>query len=326
MLRYVQLWPLEFHNCGLLTSICYQIFPAFDYARAKHTTRIEDIGSGSNKTQRVIFESDDLSLQLDVVHFVGEHCDYTPEVIFEKTVQAEGEHLGEGVIAHFCLQEGQSTTFILRDTPAEHENTQISLREVDHMQQETTAFWYNWISRCKYKGRHRRHVDRSLMLLKLLVFEPTGAVVAAPTFSLPEAIGGGRNWDYRYCWVRDSAFTIYILLRMGFIDEAEAYMNFISERFRNSRASNGALPIMFSIHGDTELPEIELDHLDGYRSSRPVRIGNGAAFHLQLDIYGELMDAIYLYNKYGKPVSWDQWVAVREIIDYVSGIWEEKGE
>ncbi len=146
--------------------------------------------------------------------------------------------------------------------------------------------------------------------------------MAAPTFSIPEHIGGSRNWDYRYCWVRDSSFTIYILLRLGFKAEADAYMGFIMERLQ-SRGPDDALPIMFTIRGETDIPEFTLDHLDGYRSSRPVRIGNGAAFHKQFDIYGELMDGIYLYNKYGKPVPWDLWVAVRDLLDYVLTIKDE---
>jgi GH15 family glucan-1,4-alpha-glucosidase len=165
----------------------------------------------------------------------------------------------------------------------------------------------------------------------MMTYEPTGAIVAAPTFSIPEDIGGvryvsslrsedgsvadlTRNWDYRFCWVRDSSFTIYILLRLGFVAEADAYMEFISERLLKSRGPDGALPIMFTIRGETDIPEFELTHLEGYRGSRPVRIGNGAAFHHQFDIYGELMDAIYLYNKYGKPVTWDQWCSVREML------------
>ena len=138
--------------------------------------------------------------------------------------------------------------------------------------------------------------------------------MAAPTFSIPEDVGGVRNWDYRYTWVRDSSFTIYILLRLGFRAEADAFMEFIMERFTQSRLPDGALPIMFTIHGETDIPEITLDHLEGYRGSRPVRIGNGAAFHQQFDIYGELMDGIYLYNKYGRPVPWDAWKAVQSML------------
>lgn len=133
-----------------------------------------------------------------------------------------------------------------------------------------------------------------------------------------------RNWDYRFCWVRDSSFTIYILLRMGFTAEADAYMAFISKLLKTARQPDGALPIMFTIRGETEIPELELDHLDGYRGSKPVRIGNGAAFHQQFDIYGELMDGIYLYNKYGRPVTWEQWVSVREIVDYALKIKDGK--
>jgi len=123
-----------------------------------------------------------------------------------------------------------------------------------------------------------------------------------------------RNWDYRFSWVRDSSFTIYILLRLGFKAEADAYMEFISERILKSRSPDGGLPIMFTIRGETDIPEIELTHLDGYRGSKPVRIGNGAAFHQQFDIYGELLDAVYLNNKYGKPATWDQWVNIRQLL------------
>lgn len=123
-----------------------------------------------------------------------------------------------------------------------------------------------------------------------------------------------RNWDYRFSWVRDSSFTIYILLRLGFTEEADAYMEFMNQRFVHSLKPDGGLPIMFTIRGETDIPEVELDHLDGYKGSRPVRIGNGAAFHHQHDIYGELMDGIYLYNKYGKPITWDTWVSVRKML------------
>jgi GH15 family glucan-1,4-alpha-glucosidase len=231
--------------------------------------------------------------------------------------------LGDGVKARFTLQEGHSVSFVFRDIPEDSTGTpSIEPKFIEDLQRSTERYWFNWISQSKYGGRWREVVSRSLLLLKLLTYEPTGAIVAAPTFSLPEDFGGGRNWDYRYSWVRDSSFTIYILLRMGFTQEAEAYMTFINSRLLDSRSPEGALPIMFSIRGETDLPELELSHLEGYRESQPVRIGNGAATHLQLDIYGELMDAIYLYNKYGKPVSYDLWVSVRGMIDYVCTVWK----
>ena len=302
-----------------------EIVPAFNYARDTHTTRIiGPVGTAKDGevAQKVVFESKTLSMELHATVDCGDAPETEcPYVRYE--TKTELSPLGDGVMAQFRLTEGQAVSFILREHPAEEADEHISTALVETLQHDTTNYWFNWISKSKYKGRWREVVSRSLLILKLLTYEPTGAIIAAPTFSLPEDIGGGRNWDYRFSWVRDSSFTIYILLRMGFTEEAEAYMNFISDRFRYSRTPEGALPIMFSIRGSTDLPEIELEHLDGYRGSKPVRIGNGAAFHKQLDIYGELMDAIYLYNKYGKPVSWDQWLAVRDITDYVCTIWHE---
>ncbi|KAF5360894.1 hypothetical protein D9756_004515 [Leucocoprinus leucothites] len=147
-------------------------------------------------------------------------------------------------------------------------------------------------------------------------FRLTCAVVASPTFSLPEYIGGTRNWDYRYSWIRDSSFTLYALLRLGFTEEANAYLEFIFERLRNKNL-DGSLQIMYTIHGDKDIPEIELTHMDGHKGSKPVRIGNGAADHKQMDIYGELMDCIYLGQKFGKPLSYDDWVLVRGVVDFV---------
>ncbi|KAJ9659570.1 hypothetical protein H2201_007319 [Coniosporium apollinis] len=304
-----------------------EVFPAFNYAQDEHTTDIlghkHDLEAGETR-QRIIFRSKSLTLELSATIDCGDSPEHEcPLLIFHK--KNGHSALGMGVTAQFRLREGQAVSFILRDhlpedtSKEEHMTTAL----IDQIQKDTQSFWFNWISKSRYKGRWREIVARSLMILKLLTYEPTGAIIAAPTFSLPEDIGGVRNWDYRFSWVRDASFTIYIFLRMGFSEEAEAYMNFISDRFKYSRQPNGALPIMFSIRGETDLPEIELDHLDGYQGSRPVRIGNGAALHKQLDIYGELMDAVYLYNKYGKPVSYDTWLAVREVTDFVCGIWQE---
>lgn len=305
-----------------------QVCPAFNYAQDEHTTDIINNGHGQDTThgqchQTVIFKSKSLSLQLNTTMECGDNPEaFCPKVTFQKKQKMGHAALGEGVFARITLQEGQAVSFVMRDLDDPHKQ-RITSTMVDAVERETSTFWFNWISQSKYTGRWREVVNRSLMLLKMLTYEPTGAIIAAPTFSLPEDFGGSRNWDYRFCWVRDSSFVIYILLRMGFKDEAEAYMSFISDRMRLSRNPNGGLPIMFSVRGETDLPEIELSHLDGYRGSKPVRIGNGAAFHKQLDIYGELMDAIYLYNKLGKPISYDEWVAVRSLTDFVCGVWHE---
>lgn len=311
-----------------------ELFPAFGYAKEPHTTTIEQevhrLNSASSKA--VSFRSRDVQLQLDIAvessdgsgdeedgaemdgsSTAGSSC-AGPTVTFTK-VQRPGMQ-GEGVAARIVVQEGESVSLVLRNDIPTHTTRHITMGVLDAQQHDTQRFWHNWISKSRYKGRWREVVSRSLLVLKLLTYEPTGAIVAAPTFAIPEEIGGPRNWDYRYSWVRDSSFTVYILLRLGFKEEAEAYVAFITERMLKSRNADGGLPIMFTIRGETDIPELELSHLAGYKGSKPVRIGNGAASHLQFDIYGELMDAVYLANKYGKPVTWDQWVSVRQLLDY----------
>ncbi|KAF5315037.1 hypothetical protein D9619_007479 [Psilocybe cf. subviscida] len=295
-----------------------------------------------------------------------------PEINFEFLDLSEQGHKGHAAQCVATLREGQCVTFVLRIPPASavppadssaDEGGEGQKPSVDAAKGEkewrlaeygtpralddplltkelmasvlhaTNRYWYEWVSQSTYRGDWKEAVMRSALALKLLVYEPTGAVVASPTFSLPEYIGGVRNWDYRYSWIRDSSFTLYALIRLGFTEEANTYLEFIFERLRHKNA-DGSLQIMYTIHGGKDLEEIELTHLDGHKGSRPVRIGNGAADHVQLDIYGELMDCIYLGQKYGKPLGYDDWVLVRELVDYVVtlisapdlSIWEVRGE
>jgi GH15 family glucan-1,4-alpha-glucosidase len=197
--------------------------------------------------------------------------------------------------------------------------------ETQEVFERTVDYWHRWLSKCTYTGRWREMVYRSALTLKLMTFEPTGAIIASPTCSLPESIGGGRNWDYRYTWIRDSAFTLYGLLRIGFTEEAQAFMKWLEARAGEVKAV-GTLQIVYGIDGRHNLKEQTLDHLDGYRGSRPVRIGNGAYAQLQLDIFGELFDSLYLYNKHVMPISYDVWIRLRHGLDWLCDNWQQPDE
>ncbi|MEO8352436.1 MAG: glycoside hydrolase family 15 protein [Chthoniobacteraceae bacterium] len=281
--------------------------PAFDYARAEH--KIEKMGDGS-----LIFESqgDDRSV-----------------VRLRANIPLEVRN--GAARARFKLSAGHAATFIMED--AHLESQSIGEAHAAEAFKETMNFWRKWMRHSTYKGRWREMVNRSALTLKLLTSSTYGSIVAAPTFSLPEEIGGGRNWDYRYSWIRDSAFTLYALMRLGYTSEAKSFMNWIEDRCQECDHGETPLNIMYRLDGSAELHEVELGHLEGYRRSSPVRIGNGAVHQLQLDIYGELMDSVYIYNKYSEGISYDFWQNLSRMVDWVcenwarpdEGIWEIRG-
>lgn len=234
--------------------------------------------------------------------------------------------------ANFTLRSGTHATFVLV-TANGHESDSVTASRTYASEsfKRTLNYWRRWIGRSQYKGRWREQVDRSALLLKLLTSRQFGSIVAAPTFGLPEEIGGIRNWDYRYTWIRDASFTLYALMRLGYTEEASAFTRWLEERVHN--VDGRRLQLMYGIDGRSELQEVELPHLEGYRGSRPVRIGNAAYQQSQNDIYGVLMDSLYLYDRMGDALHYDLWSQVVLLLEWVvanwrkpdHGIWEVRG-
>ncbi|BFO19368.1 hypothetical protein SHKM778_57560 [Streptomyces sp. KM77-8] len=283
-----------------------RVAPRFGYGSVPHTVHVTG--------DLAVFDCAELSLALTA------------------TVPLEAD--GPDVRADFKLAEGETAVFTLDQVGGELNPRRCACAEAQEQFATTVRYWRNWLSSSRYRGRWREMVHRSALTLKLLTYAPTGAFVAAPTTSLPETLGGERNWDYRYMWVRDAAFCVYAMLRLGFTEEAAAFMGFVSRHISpGDRKGSGPLQIMYGIDGRTDLPERVLSHLEGHEGSAPVRVGNAAADQLQLDVYGALIDSIYLYDKWAEPVSSEQWDHVTALVDWVcthwdqpdEGIWETRG-
>jgi GH15 family glucan-1,4-alpha-glucosidase len=236
----------------------------------------------------------------------------------------------EGLSGRWTLRAGERSVFWLvysRDAPAIYPRLD---KRVEGLKERSIRYWRAWVSRCNYRGPYRDEVIRSALVLKLLTFAPSNAIVAAPTTSLPEAIGFNRNWDYRYCWLRDASFTSQIFFRLGFPEEAAGFVQWLMHA---TRLTQPALKVVYDIYGRLGKPQREVDYLEGYRGSRPVHVGNNAEAQYQLDIYGEVIDALWLYTQNGCNVDREMQKRFCRMTDYVAdnwsypdhGIWEIPG-
>jgi len=278
--------------------------PRFDYGRQPHELHVTEGGA--------VFSTPDLTLML---HAAGL------------------EREGTGVRASVELSAGQQMGLVL-EADGEVGPHPVANPVILALFEETRLFWKRWLGRASYRGRWRDMVDRSAITLKLLIHAPTGAPVAAPTAGLPEQIGGERNWDYRFTWVRDGSFSVAALLGLGFRDEADAFIHWLGDRIRERDGNDtGPLQIMYRVDGSPDLPEFVLDHLAGHRGSRPVRIGNGAANQVQLDIYGEMIDAVFRADEAGLELDHATWMDLSRVVDWLcdnwdrpeAGLWETRG-
>jgi GH15 family glucan-1,4-alpha-glucosidase len=290
-----------------------ELAPRFDYGQRPHEVEVTADGA--------VFSTHELALTLHVVR--------EPEDEHRARVSVDDQD----VHATLELTAGQMRGVVL-ESAADGPPREIRVAEIAGLLDETVGFWRTWLAGSTYTGRWREAVQRSAITLKLMTYAPTGGLVAAPTAALPEQVGGERNWDYRYTWVRDASFSVQALLRLGLTDEAAQFTRWLADRVREHVGlENGPLNIMYRIDGSPDLKEESLEHWAGYRGSAPVRIGNGAAGQLQLDIYGEALDAVFAADRAGLQMTHSGWEAITGVLDWLTdnwdqpeeGIWETRG-
>lgn len=278
--------------------------PAFNYARDKHSIKQEKksylfVPDGDNQTSVRLLGNVDLCMEGDAVH------------------------------SEFTLQESETAYFVFEAESNKANRSEDIGQYFEETYRQTILYWQSWIAQSTYKGRWQEIVFRSALTLKLLFSDKYGSIVAAATFSLPESIGNARNWDYRYTWIRDAAFSMHAFLELGFMQEAKAFLDWIKKQ-----SADKELQLMFAIDGETNLDEYELDYLEGYKKSKPVRIGNKAHEQVQMDIYGELLETIYIYIIHGGDLTYDYWKIIVKYVELVinnwrnpdHSIWEVRGE
>ncbi len=291
-----------------------ELAPRFDYGRAGHEVHVTEHGG--------VFSGPGIDLTLHPVRNADD----------ERLAQLRSDGR-DGIVGSVRLSAGMTRGVVI-ESAADGPPREIPVEEAEGLLDETVRFWRHWIHQSTYHGRWREALLRSAITLKLMTYAPSGGLVAAPTAGLPEQVGGERNWDYRYTWVRDGSFSVYALLAMGFYEEAAAFGGWLGDRvLERTGSAGGPLSIMYRVDGSSDLKEESLDHWEGYRGSRPVRIGNGAADQRQMDIYGEALDSIYFSDERGIEIGHQGWIALRDIVDWLvdhwdqpdEGIWETRG-
>ena len=234
-------------------------------------------------------------------------------------VDLHGENMSH--TAEFTVREGDRVPFVATWFPSSQDMPAVS--DAGRLLEDTEGFWQDWMAGCTYGGEYAEAVHTSLIVLKAQTYAPTGGIVAAPTTSLPERIGGVRNWDYRFCWLRDATFTLYALMNAGFVDEARAWREWL---LRAAAGDPSKLQILYGVAGERRVPELELDWLAGYAGSRPVRVGNAAHEQFQLDVYGELVDALYQSRRHGLAHDDDAWSLQEKVMEFLEGAWDSPDE